>query len=77
MNILQFVKLLNVLDDQIIYKKWKNESENKRTISKFANFWNFDSFLNWKNSEKLLIFRVVKFWKLFLKNSNLENSSNF
>ena len=33
------------------------------TIPKFSNFWNFDSFPNFKNSESLLIFQVVKFLK--------------
>ena len=28
-----------------------------------ANFWIFDSFPNWKNSENLLHSKSVKFWK--------------
>ena len=46
-------------------KKWKlNRTENWNWYSgwtKFANFWNFNSFPNRKNSENLIIFQVVKF----------------
>ena len=39
------------------------EISNGQTIPKFANFWNFDSFPNWKNSEILKNFQVLKLWK--------------
>ena len=37
-------------------------------IPEFANFFNFDSFPNWKNSENLLIFQLRKFLKFLIHN---------
>ena len=63
---------------------WESEKRgisNGQTIPKLPNFWNFDGFPNWKNSENLLIFQVVKLWKFvnfptwkIPKISHLENS---
>ena len=44
---------------------------NRRTILKFAHFYNFDSFTNSKNFENLLIVQLAKFWK-FVHFSNCE-----
>ena len=50
------------------YENWQNcewcEILDGRTISKFANFLNFDCFPNWKNYENLLIYQFGKFKKI-------------
>ena len=51
---------------------------NRRTISKFANFWNFDRFPNWKNSEHLLIFQFGEFQQFPIeKHPNISNLENY
>ena len=60
-------KSLNSLISKDKYENRQNCEQcgisNEEIIQKFPNFWNFDSFQNVKNSENLIIFEVVKFWK--------------